>query len=141
MAIRQPKLPTAERPPRRPAWQSPYHGVRVTPEEYLALPEEKPYLEYVDGMVLQKPAFAKAEGILCAAVGSHIVDWTRQHGGAAGIMARTAAGDGPSYRIPDVSFWKPGYEGGDEDPPDARDRDPLARPDAGRAAPEMPLLP
>lgn len=27
----------------------------MTPEQYLALPEEKPYLEYIDGMVLQKP--------------------------------------------------------------------------------------
>jgi len=26
----------------------------MTPEQYLALPQEKPYLEYVDGMVLQK---------------------------------------------------------------------------------------
>jgi len=89
----------------------------MTPEQYLKLPEEKPYLEYIDGMVVQKPMFTKPESILCAAAGSHILNWTRQHGGDAGLMARTAAGYGPSYRIPDVSFWKPGYEGGDDDPP------------------------
>jgi len=89
----------------------------MTPEQYLALPEEKPYLEYIDGMVVQKPMFARPEGLLCAEVGSHIVNWTRQHGGAAGIMARTAAGSGPSYRLPDVSFWKPGYASGDDDLP------------------------
>ena len=49
MAIRQPKPP----PERSPV--SKYHGRRMTEEEYLALPEEKPYLEYVDGVVLQKP--------------------------------------------------------------------------------------
>ena len=109
MVIRQPKQPTAERPPRRPAWQSPYHGVRVTPEEYLALPEEKPYLEYIDGMVVQKPMPNKLHSKLGARLAFLITMWIEQHGGA--------AGGGPSYRLPDVSFWKPGYEGGDEDPP------------------------
>jgi len=89
----------------------------MTPEQYLALPEEKPYLEYVDGMVVQKPMFTKSEGILCAVVGSHILNWTREHGGQAGVMARAAAGELPNYRLPDVSFWKPGYAGGDDDPP------------------------
>ena len=59
MAIRQPESRPRQRPkisiPRRPAWQSRYHGVRMSPEQYLALPEVKPYLEYVDGVVLQKP--------------------------------------------------------------------------------------
>jgi Uma2 family endonuclease len=35
---------------------SPYVGQRMTLEEFLALPEEKPALEYVDGVVRQKVA-------------------------------------------------------------------------------------
>ena len=54
MAIRQQNHPRIK-PPTRPKWQSKYHGVRMTPEQYLALPEEKPYLELIDGVVEQKP--------------------------------------------------------------------------------------
>ena len=116
MAIRQPK-PKAGRPPRRPAWQSRYHGVRMTPEQYLALPEEKPYLEYVDGMVIQKPMPNKRHSQLAAELAFHIRLWIRDHGGSAGVEARNKAGELPNYCLPDVSFWKPGYEGGDDDPP------------------------
>jgi Uma2 family endonuclease len=116
MAIRQPKHPRAERAPRRPAWQSPYHGVRMTPEQYLALPEVKPYLEYVDGMVIQKPMPNKRHSKLAVEVAFFIRLWIREHGGAAGVEARNKAGELPNYRLPDVSFWKPGYEGGDDDP-------------------------
>ena len=35
---------------------SPYVGQRMTLEEFLALPEEKPALEYADGVVIQKMA-------------------------------------------------------------------------------------
>ena len=117
MAIRQPKQPNAQRPPRRPAWQSPYHGVRMTPEQYLALPEEKPYLEYVDGMVVQKPMPNKLHSKIALEIGVLIRGWTRENGGEAGVEARTKAGELPNYRLPDISFWKPGYEGGDDDPP------------------------
>jgi Uma2 family endonuclease len=37
-------------------YRSPWHGQRMTLDEFLALPEEKPYLEYVDGVVQQKMA-------------------------------------------------------------------------------------
>ena len=37
-------------------FRSPWDGQRMTLEEFLALPEEKPYLEYVDGVVQQKMA-------------------------------------------------------------------------------------
>jgi Uma2 family endonuclease len=45
------RVETAE-PPTRSRWD----GARMTLEEYLALPEEKPYLEYVNGVVKQKVA-------------------------------------------------------------------------------------
>lgn len=89
----------------------------MTPEQFLALPEEKPYLEYVDGMVLQKPMPTKQHGKLASWLSHLIWMWIANHGGNAGVEARNKAGDLPNYRIPDVSFWKAGYEGGDDDPP------------------------
>ena len=68
MAIRQPQHRI--KPPTRPKWQSKYHGVRMTPEEYLALPEEKPYLEYIDGMVVQKPMPTNEHAKLALEVGA-----------------------------------------------------------------------
>ena len=41
----------------------------MTPAEYLALPEEKPYLEYVDGMVMQKPRPSKIHSMLALRIG------------------------------------------------------------------------
>ncbi|MBK7329838.1 MAG: Uma2 family endonuclease [Dehalococcoidia bacterium] len=80
MAIRQPSAPRAK-PPTRPRWQSKYHGVRMTPEEYLALPEEKPYLEYVDGVVLQKPMPNEDHGRIAFRIGFLIPDLAGQHSG------------------------------------------------------------
>lgn len=107
MAIRQPPQ-SRIKPPTRPKWQSKYHGVRMTPEEYLALPEEKPYLEYVDGVVLQKPMPTTEHAKLALEVGTFLRLWTREHGGSAGVEARSRLGDLPSYRLPDVSLWAPG---------------------------------
>lgn len=36
----------------------------MSESEYLALPEEKPYLEYIDGVVLQKPMPNKSHVLL-----------------------------------------------------------------------------
>ena len=107
MAIRQPNQQRAKLPT-RPRWQSKYHGVRMTPEQYLQLPEEKPYLEYVDGVVLQKPMPTFDHSELSLEVGSHLRDYARKYGGRAGVEARTQLGDLPNYRLPDVSYWKPG---------------------------------
>lgn len=89
----------------------------MTPEQYLALPGEKPYLEYIDGMVVQKPMPNKVHSRLCAWISHLILTWVSENGGAAGVEARTKAGELPNYRLPDVSFWKPGYAGSDDDPP------------------------
>ncbi len=113
MAIRQPgsarpKIPT------RPRWQSRYHGVRMTPEQFLALPEEKPYLEYIDGLVVQKPMPTSEHGLLVIELGSVLREYRRAHGGAVGADARAALGDLPSYRLPDVSYWAPGNHVADD---------------------------
>jgi len=82
----------------------------MTPEQYLALPEEKPYLEYVDGMVLQKPMPTLEHGELALELGSFIRAWARQHGGRAGVDIRSKFGELPNYRLPDVSFFASGAD-------------------------------
>jgi Uma2 family endonuclease len=116
MAIRQPgtKRVTA---PKRPPWQSAYHGARMTPEEYLALPEEKPYLEYVDGMVLQKPMPNKDHAELIAELIYRIKLWIETHDGRIGPEARARLGDLPNFRLPDLSFWRAELPRGEDGPP------------------------
>ena len=116
MAIRQPRSARLKIPT-RPRWQSRYHGVRMTPEQFLALPEEKPYLEYVDGMVVQKPMPTSEHAILVMELGLHLGLYRRTHGGAVGAEARAALGDLPSYRLPDVSYWAPGNKVADDSLP------------------------
>jgi len=103
--------------PSRPRWQSRYHGVRMTEEEYLSLPEEKPYLEYVDGMVVQKPMPNEDHAELALEVGHHIRLWLRGKKGRVGVEARARLGDLPNYRLPDVSYWRPGIPRGEQAPP------------------------
>ncbi|MFN8616394.1 MAG: Uma2 family endonuclease [Dehalococcoidia bacterium] len=116
MAIRQPSPPNVK-PPTRPKWQSRYHGVRMTPEQYLQLPEEKPYLEYIDGMVVQKPMPNEEHAQIALEVGYHIRLWLRGKKGRAGVEARAKLGELPNYRLPDVSFWKAGVPAGNQAPP------------------------
>ena len=86
----------------------------MTPEEYLSLPEHKPYLEYVHGMVLQKPAGNMDYGQLLGQLIWFIGTWKQSHGGRAGIAARARLGDLPDYRIPDLSYWRPEVPRGEE---------------------------
>ena len=89
----------------------------MTPEQFLALPEEKPYLEYVDGMVVQKPMPTSEHGILAGELSFHLATYRRVHGGAMGAEVRAALGDLPSYRLPDVSYWAPDNKVEDDKPP------------------------
>ena len=116
MAIRQPR-PKRIKPPGRPKWQSKYHGVRMTPEEYLALPEEKPYLEYVDGMVMQKPMPNEDHAELIFRLSLRLGAWMTNFGGRAGPEARAKLGELPNFRLPDLSYWKPGIPRGEQAPP------------------------
>lgn len=91
--------------------------MRMTPEQYLALPEEKPYLEYVDGVVLQKPMPQEEHAELIFRLSIRLGSWMEAHGGRAGPEARARLGDLPNYRLPDLSYWKPGIPRGNEAPP------------------------
>ena len=75
---------------------------------YLALPEEKPYLEYVDGVVLQKPMPNKDHRRLIEELVIEIGLYRRQAGGAAGPEGRVRLPDGSGYRLPDTAYWAPG---------------------------------
>ena len=116
MAIRRPQ-PSRNKPPTRPKWQSKYHGVRMTPEQYLMLPEEKPYLEYIDGVVLQKPMPNEQHGELAFELSIHLGAWMKVHKGRAGVEVRARLGELPNFRLPDISYWKPGIARGNEAPP------------------------
>lgn len=113
MAIRQP------RPHRQsPGFPSGYHGLRMSAEEFLALPETKPYLEYVGGVVLQKPMPNNDHSRLAARLAFHLTLHCQSAGGGhVGVEARTGLGPGPDFRLPDVSYWAPGVPAGGDSVP------------------------
>ena len=116
MAIRQPSPPNVK-PPTRPKWQSKYHGVRMSPEQYLTLPEEKPYLEYIDGMVVQKPMPNEQHGLLAFRIGYLIQVWLDAKPARIGVEVRARFGELPNFRLPDLSFWRPDAPFGNQEPP------------------------
>src|SRR5690242_20631891 len=117
MAIRQPTSAPRLKVPKRPRWQSRYHGVRMTPEQYLSLPEEKPYLEYIDGVVLQKPMPNEDHAELAVEIAHRIRLGRSRWRGRVGVEARAKLGDLPNYRLPDVSYWREGIPRGQGAPP------------------------
>lgn len=111
MAIRRPG-PVAEEFP-----VSKYHGRRMSEAEYLSLPEEKPYLEYVDGVVLQKPMLDHIHGILIAFFDYLFFAYRREHGGSLGPERRVRLPDGTGHRLPDTAYWAPGRPSGKDSVP------------------------
>ncbi len=101
----------------RPKWQSRFHGVRMTPEEYLALPEEKPYLEYADGVVLQKPMVNSRHRDLTGELTLELGLYARRAGGKFGPEGRIAFPHARAYRLPDTAYWAPGRPSGDDSLP------------------------
>ncbi|MCC7365889.1 MAG: Uma2 family endonuclease [Dehalococcoidia bacterium] len=87
---------------------------RMTVAEYLALPEEKPYLEYVHGEVVAKPMPSGDHGTIAVEIGAFLRDYRREHGGRASAEARSEFDDRNDHRflLPDVSFWKAGIDPG-----------------------------
>jgi Uma2 family endonuclease len=80
-------------------------------EEYEALPEGKPYLEYWDGVVLQKPVPREDHWMLQGILTMRIVTYALQVGGFAGPEAHIWF-ESHGYRVPDVCFWAPGKNKG-----------------------------
>jgi Uma2 family endonuclease len=100
MAIRRPQSP-------RGFPLSKYHGKRMTEKEYLALPEEQPYLEYVDGVVQQKPMPNKDHILLAEELIIAIGLYRRRRGGSSGPEGRVRLPDGSGFRLPDTAYWAP----------------------------------
>ena len=94
---------------------SAYHGRRMTEAEFLALPEQKPYLEYVDGVVLQKPMPDDDHGFLVAELIGRLWLYGNEHGGRTGPEIR--ASFPANFRLPDASYFGPGRPSANGAPP------------------------
>lgn len=86
---------------------SPYVGQRMTLEEFLALPEENPALELIDGVVKQKVAAKPVHGSLQIYIGMifNQIAWPLELG-MAFTDTRFLTSEGPL--VPDVVFYRSG---------------------------------
>lgn len=89
---------------------------QLTEAEYLALPEEPPYREYVYGEARAKAMPNIDHGELIQRVAEAIGPYRREHGGRLGpeVRSRFDTERGPEYRLPDYSYWAPGKPRGDQ---------------------------
>lgn len=85
--------------------RSRYHGQRMSEAEYLALPDEKPYLEYVDGVVLQKPMPTRGHGWLAGRLIFQFGLYAQTAGGNYGPEIRMRLPSSGNYRLPDTAYW------------------------------------
>ncbi len=95
---------------------SPYHGRRMSEEDYRSLPQETPGLEYIDGVVIQKPMGDETHGVLAGEIIIRLGVYRSRAGGRVGPEIR-AKFPGTNYRLPDVSFYAKGRRFGEELPP------------------------
>ena len=90
----------------------------MTEAEYLALPAEAPYLEYVNGEVLAKAMPDRNHMVLIQAVAFAFGLYVRANGGLCGPEGRSrfvGSGGLAEYRLPDYSYWRPDTPTSDED--------------------------
>lgn len=80
--------------------------------EYLAIPEEAPYLEYLDGEVVQKVAPDFRHMVVSNRILVEIDRYASAVGGISGPEGRIEyALQGATYfRLPDVAYWAPGRQ-------------------------------
>jgi Uma2 family endonuclease len=90
---------------------------RMTLEEYLALPEEKPYLEYVCGEVRPKQVAPSYEHSSLAAELAFLLKSYIRAGAGGSVMVeprvRFESGPGTRAYVLDVAYWAPGRPIGD----------------------------
>lgn len=110
MAVRRPE-PPAFLPD---GYRSPYDGMRMSLEEYEALPEEKPYLEYWDGIVLQKAVPKRKHSLVQLELLLRLAGYRREHGGLVGPEGHVWF-EGHGWRVPDVAYWATGKPQGDDE--------------------------
>lgn len=111
MAIRRP-APSGDQFP-----VSKHHGRKMSEAEYLSLPEEKPYLEYIDGVVSEKPMPDHLHRRLIRLFDYWFEVYIRSHGGDGGPEGRLRLPDGSGFRLPDTAYWAPGRPSGKDSVP------------------------
>lgn len=89
---------------------------KMTVEEYLAIPEEAPYLEYIDGEAIEKSMGDSWHVLVGGATGFAISMYGRTHGGRSGPSGRVEFGPegATQFRLPDQAYWAPSkpFKGG-----------------------------
>ena len=88
----------------------------MSERDFLALPEEKPYLELIDGVVEQKPMVNFEHLRLVGRLNGYMFLYEREGGGSFGPEGRVRL-DPRNYYLPDTSYWAPGVEDGDDSTP------------------------
>lgn len=79
--------------------------------EYLSLPEDLPWVEYVDGVAEEKRVGDYEHGVVQAELGTMLGMYRRLHGGRVVTEARARyrrPGAGSDYRLPDIAFYPRG---------------------------------
>lgn len=84
-------------------------GLRMTVEQYLALPEEKPYREYVYGEVVRKARPNEDHVILAGEIIVRLGPLRLDIGGVLGPEPRIRFDTErrPEFCLPDVGYWRP----------------------------------
>ncbi|MEX0783998.1 MAG: Uma2 family endonuclease [Dehalococcoidia bacterium] len=87
---------------------------KLSVSEYLALPEEKPYLEYICGEAVPKPMPDRFHIALVFELSHFLWVYVREVGGFAGPEGRSGFEDpaDPRFLLPDLSYWAPDRETG-----------------------------
>lgn len=88
----------------------------MSEEDYLSLPDEKPGLEYIDGVVIQKPMGDEEHGVLAGEFIIRLGAYRKHNGGRVGPEIRARFPEA-NYRLPDVSYYARGKPFGAQLPP------------------------
>ncbi len=122
MAIGQSAPPRIQR--------SRHHARRMTEAEFLALPEEQPYLEFVDGVVTQKTMADHQHRRLVGKLDQKFGNYVDLTGGDFGPEGRVRMPPG-NYQVPDTAYFAPGARSGNDSIPtvavEVRSRDETMR--------------
>lgn len=84
---------------------------------FLQLPEEKPYLEYIDGVVRQKPMTKASHRRIVQKLDAMFDHYIGQHGGDAGPEGNVDLPSSGNYLLPDTAYWAPDIPSGDDSIP------------------------
>ncbi len=84
----------------------------LTLEEYLALPEEKPYREFIHGRAVAKPMTNTDHGNLANSILFSLTLYAHRLGGKVAPEISVLLGEEPDQRVllPDAAYWAPGRQ-------------------------------